>query len=46
MKAEKAALKKIIRLIEEWADDHKKDHNSLLIKILETALTATERRKK
>lgn len=46
MNAEQTALKKIIKLIEQWADDHKKDHNSLLISILETALKATERRKK
>ena len=46
MKTEQTALKKIIKLIEEWADDHKKDHNSLLLLILETALKATERRKR
>jgi hypothetical protein len=46
MNTEKTALKKIIKLIEKWADDHKADHNSLLLSILETALKATEGRKK
>lgn len=46
MKAAEKALKKIIRLIEEWADNHKQDHNSVLLKILQTALTAINRSKK
>jgi hypothetical protein len=40
------ALKKIIRLVEQWADDQKKDHNNVLLKILETALKATDKIKK
>ena len=36
----KLAIKRIIKLVEDWCDNPKKDHVETLNKILETALDA------
>lgn len=42
----KQALTKIVKLIENWADDQKKRHEDVLLKILNTALKALDKDKK
>ncbi len=45
-KGMKQALTKIVKLIESWADDQKQGHEDVLLKILNTALKALNKKEK